>query len=178
MGEALAPGPEPTGRPAYLDGADALRFERHLRSVPTRVWTLLVDRHLAPTWLGRWAFDPVDGAIEFCGLAEDGDAEPVRYRLVGVVPGRLVEVAMPDSGAQGQWRVRLQLEPEPTGGTRLVLLESVPDPAFTPLVGAAADFYLDRLVAVERGEDPGDLCYDDYVAHQATHSRKLFPAHG
>ena len=175
MGEPLAPGPEPTGRPAYLDGADALLFERRLGSVPTRLWDLLVDRHLARAWLGSWAFHPATGTIDFLGLAEGEDAEPVRYRLVDLVPGRLVEVATPDTDGSGQWRVRLQLQPEPAGGTRLVLLETVPDPAFTPLVGAAADYYLDRLVAVERGRGLGDLCYEDYVANRAAHYRRLFP---
>lgn len=91
------------------------------------------------------------------------------------MPGRLVEVATPDTDGIGQWRIRLQLHPEPAGGTRLVLLETVPDRAFTPLVGAAGDFYLDRLVAVERGRGLGDLCYEDYVANRAAHYRRLFP---
>ena len=177
MGEALAPAPDPTGRVTRFHGEAALAFERRLQTNPTRVWSLLTDPVLAEVWVGRWTLDPASAVIEFRGLTEGVDTEPVRYRLEDLVPRRRVEVTTPvRAGDEAGWRIRLELTAGPAGGTLLTLLETVPDPAFAPLVGAAADFYLDRLVVLAQGEDPSEIDYDDYVAGQAGHYRALFPA--
>lgn len=176
MGEALAPGPEPTGRAGRVDGEDALVFERRLRSDPGRIWGLLTDPRLGQSWVGRWELDLASEVVEFRGLTEGVDTEVVRYRLVDVVPERRVEVTtVTRAEGEAAWRIRLDLASVLAGGTLLTLVETVPDQAFAPLVGAAADFYLDRLVAVERGSDPSGIVYDDYVAGQAAHYRALFP---
>lgn len=174
MGEALAPAPDPNGRPLRLGGVDALSFQRRLHSSPETAWRLLTDRRRAPHWLGSWHYEPSSATAEFRGVAEGADADPVHYRLVELDPGRRVELATRPVGDTA-WRVRLELAPGPGDGTLLALLHTVPHQAFAPLVGATADFYLDRLVAVDQGRDPTGIQYDDYVAGQAGHYRSLFP---
>ena len=176
MGEQPAPCPAPTGRAVWVDGQAALVFERRLQADPARSWSLLTDPRLGESWVGRWSFDPASAVVEFRGLTEGLDTEPVRYCLVELDAGRRLEVATPDGAGGATWRIRLDLDEEPAGGTRLTLVQTVPDQAFTPLLGAAADFYLDRLVALDQGRDPSGIGYDDYVAGQAGHYRALFPA--
>lgn len=171
MGEALS-GPAPTGRTTYVDGVGALVFERRLVSSPERVWSLAADPDLARAWLGRWQVDGPSGEIELWGAADE-DEEPTRYRVTELVPTESLELTVPARDASG-WQVRIDLTPA-EGGTLLRLLVGVPDPTFAPLLGAAADFYLDRLAAVDRGDAPAPVGYEDYVAVQARHYRALFP---
>ena len=52
--------------------------------------------------------------------------------------------------------------PRPAASPRCTFAQSVPDPTMAESVGPGWDYYLDRMVLAEAGDDPGTLDFDDY----------------
>lgn len=166
-------GPAATGRREVREGVDWIVCERLLSSAPTRVWQLLTDPAVAASWLGTWSRS--EGGVGYDFVALGDEMEPVSYLLSEVRAPRLLEVVMQDPRASGDWRLRLELTEHESGGTRLAVAQTVAKPSLAPSVGAACDYYLDRLVAVESGTVAGQPDFDDYFVSQAEHYRRLFP---
>jgi hypothetical protein len=85
-------------------------------------------------------------------------------------PRRLVmRSARPDDHTL-EWRWQVDLA-EADGVTTLTFAQEVGDAVLAESVGPGWDYYLDRMVAAETGDDLGSIDFDDYYPVLAEHYR-------
>ncbi len=153
-------------------GDTYLIFERTFGAPIADVWAALTEPERTRRWIGTWSGDPATGLIDFTMTAEgeEATAEPHRI-LVCDPPRRLVLEAVTGLGehlprTEGQapadpWRLELELT-EQDGRTTLTFAQVMNDPETASHVGPGWEYYLDRLAAVVRGAEAGDVLWDDY----------------
>lgn len=163
----------PTGR---VEAGNRLVLDRMFpASVPT-VWAAVSGLHRLARPLGDASADPrtVDAVA-----AEPVPAEPVLIRRYD--PPYHLAVTLAGDG--GEWAVDLDLE-ELDGVTVLRLTQYLTPGIDLVSVGPGWEYYLDRLVAVETGRDPGEVDFArDYYPAMAEYYRTLgrrlrFPVDG
>jgi hypothetical protein len=86
--------------------------------------------------------------------------EPTRLRMRSARPD--------DQGLLWVWQVDLA---ESEGVTTLTFAQEVVDVTLAESVGPGWDYYLDRLVAAEAGEDLGAIDFDAYFPAMTGHYR-------
>lgn len=162
--------PRPTGRRDDRD-RDWIVFTRRFRAPIDDVWAAATDPDRMARWIGTWTGDPSSGRVDFAMTAEGEDvpAEPHTIEVCDP-PHRLVVSTVDADG--NTWRMRLDLT-EADGTTTLVFGQQMTDPDVAASVGPGWDYYLDRLVAAEAGQDVASIDFDDYYPALSDHYRTL-----
>ena len=156
--------PGPRGTRAVHDGRTFVEFTRTFRAPREDVWAAVTEPDRLARWIGSWTGDPTEGEVMFRMLCE-GEGHPAEAMRIDEceAPRRLrLTSTVPTDGAEPQvWHFRLELT-EADGVTTLTFAQDVPEPAMAEGVGPGWEYYLDRLVTVEKGEDPATRQWDDY----------------
>jgi uncharacterized protein YndB with AHSA1/START domain len=168
--------PSATGRRQERDGRTYVAFERTFHAPIDDVWAAVTESDRLARWIGSWEGDPDSGEVSFRMLYE-GEGHPAERFVIEecVPPARLVittESPSPEGTAEF-WHLRLELT-EADGVTTFTFLQSVPDPTMAESVGPGWDYYLDRMLVAEAGDDPGSLDFDDYYPALSDHYRSEF----
>jgi uncharacterized protein YndB with AHSA1/START domain len=170
------PQPQPTGRREHRDGQEYLVIERRFAAPIDAVWAAVTEPERLSRWIGTWTGDPARGSVDFRMLYEgEGAAVEVFTIHECEAPRRLsVTSRAPYEGDPPvDWHVTLDLS-EADGVTTLRFGQSVPDAPMAESVGPGWEYYLDRLVAAESGDDPSAVDFDDYYPAQSEHYRSEF----
>lgn len=158
----------PTGRIEVVDGEHRLVIVRELRAPIEDVWAAVTESERLARWIGTFTGDPASGLVRFRMTVEEGAPEDDMEIRECDPPHRLAVTAR--SGDEG-WRLELDLV-ERGGLTVLTFTQPGIDPASVDSVGPGWEYYLDRLVAAEAGDDPGELDFGrDYYPAMAEHYR-------
>jgi uncharacterized protein YndB with AHSA1/START domain len=165
--------PAPTGR--RLDAADGTYCEwrRTFRAPIDDVWAAITEPERLARWIGTWTGEPASGEVRFQMLFEGDDMPAEAFAIDECDPPRRLRVTTTspyDGENPTHWRLRLDLT-EADGVTTLTFAQSVPDPKMAEGVGPGWDYYLDRLVAAETGDDASAVDFADY------HPNDEFTAH-
>jgi uncharacterized protein YndB with AHSA1/START domain len=148
-----------------------LVFTRTFRAPVEDVWAAVTDPVRLDRWIGTWTGDPDSGEVRFAMTAEGEDAPAELCRIEACTPPHLLAVTTVD-GEGTPWRLRLELA-EADGVTTLDFSQQLSDPGLASSVGPGWDYYLDRLVAVETGEDINAVSFDDYYPALSGHYTDL-----
>lgn len=167
----MTPAPSGVLRP---DGI--MCFTRRLLLSREDAWRLLTEPEQTERWIGPWEGDPATGVVALTMTSEEpGPPSQINIREC-VAPARLVL----DTGEPMRWElaVTIDADPEhPDDAARCVLAleQEIPDAEMASMVGPGWDFYLDRLVAVATGVDPGAITFEpDYLPGMADAYRALY----
>ena len=169
----MAPAPAATGERETRDGVDWVVYTRRIRASSAAVWAAWTDPEQLARWVGR-TDGRVDGPSEFYFSFEGDDLLPMSCRLEHLDEGRALGVTMSDPGHDSSWRLEMDLIAD-GDATVLRVAQVITNAALAPSIAAGWEFYLDRLVALLEGREPGGLDYDEYFLNQAEHYRRLFP---
>ncbi len=149
------PTPKATGRVQEREGTAYLVFERTFRAPIADVWAAVTESDRLVRWIGHWNGDPTSGAVSFYMTAEAATHPPRRSTSTSATRrGDVVmRSARPDDHSL-EWRWEIDLA-EADGVTTLTFAQEVGDDLLAESVGPGWDYYLDRMVAAENGEDLG-----------------------
>jgi uncharacterized protein YndB with AHSA1/START domain len=161
----------PTGRVETRDGGHVLVLTREFSAPIEDVWAAVTESNRLARWIGRWQGDPASGAVQFDMSFEEGHpgeameirrCEPPTTLHVTAHPGDdvwLLDVDLTHSG----------------GVTTLTLTQHSVAIEQAESVGPGWEYYLDRLVDAESGENPDRRDFDrDYYPAMAVHFRVQF----
>lgn len=165
--------PAPTGEVLDRGGDFAVCLGRSFTVAVDEVWRWLSEPARTRAWLGELV--PDQRAIRLAGAT--AAARHLAYRIDALDPCRRVTLSLRNDGvlsAGTSWRIDLVLTGT-SAGSHLMLEQTISDRGAAPLVAAACEFYLDRLVQVCHGRPLTDLEHDDYVESQGAAYRRLFP---
>jgi len=163
--------PQPTGRRETRNGETYLVFERTFRAPIEDVWAAVTESDRLARWIGVWTGDPASGSITFRMTAEGEDVPDETIWIDECVPPRrlVMRSAQPvEEDVLWAWEVDLA---ETDGTTTLTFAQGVTDPALAESVGPGWDYYLDRLVAAQAGEELDAIDFDDYYPALKDHYR-------
>ncbi|MDT0212748.1 SRPBCC family protein [Rothia sp. ARF10] len=163
--------PSATGRRQDRDRTAYLVFERTFRAPVEDVWAAVTESDRLVRWIGHWQGDPASGAVSFWMTAEAADAPEETITIDECAPPRrlVMRSARPDD-PNLEWRWQVDLA-ESDGVTTLTFAQEVGDTVLAESVGPGWDYYLDRMVLAEAGEDPGTVDFDDYYPAFVGHYR-------
>lgn len=165
---------EPTGRRETRDGTDYVVFTRTFAAPIDAVWAAVTEPERLVRWIGTWTGDPASGEVAFRMTAEGEDVQPETYRIEECEPPRrLVTRTWAEETPGNVWHLELDLT-ETDGRTTLTFAQVMSDPEVAENVGPGWDYYLDRLVAAETGNDVAGIAWDDYYPSRAEHYRSAF----
>ncbi len=156
--------PSPTGRRRIVGGNTFCEWTRTFNAPIDDVWAAVTEPDRLARWIGTWTGDPADGHVKFQMLFEGDDIPAERFGIDECErPHRLrITTSMPyDSINPEHWLLRLDLA-EHDGVTTLTFAQDVPDPKMAEGVGPGWDYYLDRLLAAERGDSLESVVFEDY----------------
>ena len=162
--------PAATGRLERRGTDDHLVWERTFRAPVDDVWASFTDSGRLARWFGTWTGDPADGFVTVQMNAEGDAAEPSRFEIRACDPPTRLVVDVVDEG--GAWFLDLELREE-AGTTTLTFSQRIDDVSVVEHTGPGWEWYLDRLVAAESGDDPGALDFDAYLTATHDHYRAL-----
>ena len=157
--------PKPTGRVETQAGKHLLVLEREFKAPIEDVWAAVTESDRLARWIGRWDGDPTSGSVLFHMLFEEGDsAEVVEIRHCD--PPRAVHVTT-RAGDQ-VWLLDVDLR-HSDGVTTLTFTHRGVTVEQSQDMGPGWEYYLDRMVDAETGEDPGrrDFARDYHPAMSA-----------
>lgn len=161
---------QPTGRRDTRD-PEWIVFTRRFAAPIDDVWAAVTEPDRLARWIGTWTGDPASGRIEFFMTAEGDDVAAETYAIETCDPPHELVATSTDSDGQ-TWRLRLELiEADETTTLRFGQLLTDPDTAAS--VGPGWEYYLDRLVAAETGQDLSGIDFDDYYPALSDHYRRL-----
>jgi len=163
-----------SGRREVREGTDYIVLTRTFRAPIQDVWAAVTEPQRLERWIGTWTGDPESGEVTFRMTAEGEDVEPETYRIEVCDPPRRLRTNSLTQGPEGQeWLLDLQLS-EDDGTTTLTFAQAVTDPAVVAEVGPGWEYYLDRLVAAQAGDEVGAIDFEaDYFPAMAEHYRAL-----
>ena len=163
--------PRATGYKDDRDGTAYVVFERTFTAPIADVWAAVTESDRLSRWIGNWSGDPATGSIEFFMTAEAEDA-PAETIFIDecVEPTRLVmRSARPDDHDEvWSWQIDLA---ETGGVTTLTFAQEMVNIELAESVGPGWDYYLDRMVAAEAGDDLSAIDFDDYYPEFAAYYR-------
>ncbi|SKB10096.1 SRPBCC domain-containing protein [Aeromicrobium choanae] len=162
----------PTGRRETRNGRDGVVLTRTFRAPIKSVWAAITESDRLARWIGTWSGDPSSGSVEFRMNAEGDDVQDETFTIHRCEPPHLLEVSSP-AGETDTFDLLLELT-ETAGTTTLTFSQSMTDPELAANVGPGWEYYLDRLVAAESGNDVAAISFDDYHPGQSDHYRGLF----
>lgn len=164
--------PRPTGQFTPRDDGVLLEFERTFDVPIDEVWAAVTESDRLARYIGTWTGDPDSGVIEF-QMTSEGEVGPELYHLLVCEPPTRLLVQLGDTPQDEQpvgqddartdpWLLELVLS-EVRGVTTLALRQQIDDPAKAPDIACGWEYYLDRLVAAERGEDAESILFEPYA---------------
>ena len=163
----------PVGRREERDGRPTLVLERTFLAPASDVWAALTEPDRLVRWIGTWSGDPASGAVMFRMTAEGEDVAAEAVTIHECDPPRRLELTIANSDEpSGQWHLELDLS-EAAGVTTLTFAQRLHDPALAKDVGPGWEYYLDRLVAAQAGDDVAAVAWPDYET-MSTHYEPLF----
>ena len=150
----------PSGRVERTpQGTAVLVLTRDFTAGVEDVWAAITESDRLARWIGTFSGDPAAGRVLFRMNAE-GEASDQPFDIDECDPPRLLAVT--SHAGSGSWRLRLTLTAI-DGGTRLTFSQPDIDPVEAENIGPGWEFYLDRLVAAETGQDVAAIDFDrDY----------------
>jgi uncharacterized protein YndB with AHSA1/START domain len=159
--------PEPTGRLTRDGDRYTLFVDRTFAAPIEDVWAAVTDPERTARWLGTWTGDPASGtvrlAMTFEGQEPPGDEVEIRE----CVPPR--RLAVTTQVGEDRWYLDVDLSEEDGVTTLSFSQPDVPEHDAAS-VGPGWEYYLDRLVAVQAGDDPGAVDFErDYYPAMAGH---------
>lgn len=165
---------DPTGFREVRDGTPFLVIPRRFATDVEDVWAAVTESPRMAPWVGVWDGDPATGSVDFRMTAEGEDVPAQRFDILACErPHRLEVRSGPTQDGDVPWRLSLDLS-EADGMTTLLFAQSVPSAAWAASVGPGWEYYLDRLTAVETGNDLAAIVFDDYLASQQDAYREMF----
>lgn len=135
-----------------------VRFERHLSAPPEKVWRALVDSDELRTWFptdivtDEWR---VGARLSF--PFRDNEAPPMSGTVLELDEPRVLAYTWGDD------TLRFELDPGPTGGTRLVLTDEI-DNGVAARNAAGWDVCLEHLAGHGTSDNEWKTLFDHYVA--------------
>lgn len=165
--------PVATGIREERDGATYVVLRRRFAAPIDAVWAAVTEPARLERWIGTWSGDPASGVVEFRMTAEGEDAPAEPHRIVACDPPQRLVTESQVSGEGEIWRLELDLT-ESDGVTTLVFAQRLADGLPVASVGPGWDYYLDRLVAVQGGDDVDAVDWDAYYPALAEHYRATF----
>ena len=159
-----------TGRRDDRGGTTSMAFQRSFAAPTEDVWAALTEPKRLERWTGTWAGDPASGEIAFRMTAEGEDVPEETFLIVECrEPARLsMRSARPDDPTL-LWRWQIDLSAF-GGVTTLTFAQEVCDVTTVESVGPGWS-HLDRLVAVETGDDLDAISFDSYHPGLAAYHR-------
>lgn len=163
--------PAPSGHRA---ADDTLTFRRVLPLALEEAWAAITDSDRTARWFGPWSGAEVPGPITVTMLSEDG---------APAMPGEVTEVVSMDhyvlrtGPEESSWVITMSVEADDAEGdsTAVTLSQQVTDPEEAAMIGPGWDYYLDRLVAAETGQDPDAITFEPaYIPGLCEHYRGLY----
>lgn len=165
----------PTGRREHRSFGEAIVLERIFAAPIDDVWAAVTEPERLERWIGTWAGDPASGHVLFRMTAEGSEAPEEKVHIEECTPPRLLRARIPVGDQPGQeWHWELLLSHE-GGRTTLTFTQSVAGDVPVSDVGPGWEYYLDRLVAAESGQDVSEIDFEaDYHPAMSDHYRGLF----
>lgn len=164
---------DPTGTRESRDGTGYVVFRRTFRSPIEDVWAAVTEPERLVRWIGTWSGDPASGVVDFQMTAEGEDVAAERYEIVTCTPPSRLVTRSRIGDNPFVWQLELDLA-EVGGVTTLTFAQVMEDPDVAENVGPGWDYYLDRLVAAETGEDVGAVDWNRYYPAQSDYYRSAF----
>ena len=171
---------QPTGRLTPRDQGVQFEIERAFTTSITSVWEAITENRRLSHYIGHWTGDPASGTIHFQMTAEP-ELEPEVYHILECVrPKRLVvqigetpDDAMPagHDDHTGPWVVEFNLV-DADGAVHLAMRQQIRDKDLAGEIAAGWEYYLDRLVAAEHGEDAEEISFEPYSEMAAQYQVK------
>ena len=163
----------PTGTRVMRAGRSHLVLERTFTAPIEAVWAAVTEPARLARWIGTWEGDPASGEVTFRMLFEGEDPPDEVFHIDVCEPPRRLATRHRIPGDDFEWQLHLDLA-ERGGVTTLTFAQVMDDPEIAENVGPGWDYYLDRLVATEAGNDPAEVRWDDYYPTHADHYRSMF----
>ena len=137
------------------------------------VWAAVTESDRLGRWIGTWTGDPASGQVEFLMTAEGAVEPQTHYIDACEPPRRLATHSSSPMDPDQAWHLTIDLA-EVDGVTTLTFGQVMSDAVPVESVGPGWDYYLDRLVAAESGDDVSALDFNDYYPAFAEHYRQAF----
>ncbi|NYE93938.1 hypothetical protein FHU41_000159 [Psychromicrobium silvestre] len=147
-----------TGHRETENGADWMVLERQLSGDLAASWRVVTDSASLDRFIGRWEGDPASGQVDFYMTAE-GSTDANTYRVLECTPQQRYVVESEYMGMV--WQLAISLRTAENGTTLRFAQRYEPD-MDAASIGPGWEYYLDRLVAAEAGEDVNSVLWDDY----------------
>lgn len=161
-----------TGRYEYRDGHDLVVLTRTFRAPIADVWAAVTESDRLGRWIGTWSGEPTSGTVRFRMVAEGDAVAEQTYQIRACQPPHRLTVHIDDEG--GSWELGIELA-EHEDVTTLEFTQVISDPTILESVGPGWEYYLDRLVAAETGDDPSAIDFErDYYPALSDHYSRLF----
>ena len=148
-----------TGTVTKIDDAPHLVILRRFPASADEVWRELTESERLERWIGRWEGDPKTGRVTFYMTSESAGAEPEEYTILECDPPR--RFAGDTSAETGSWHLWFELVARGES-TMLIFGQRLNPEDEIGSIGPGWEYYLDRLVAVQRGQDAATVAWDDY----------------
>jgi uncharacterized protein YndB with AHSA1/START domain len=148
-----------TGTVTDIDGAPNLVLTRTFSAPAAEIWRELTESERLERWIGRWEGDPSTGRVVFFMTSEGEEAPPEEYIIRECDPPR--RFAGDTSMATGAWHLWFELI-ENGSTTTLVFGQRLNPGEDVGSIGPGWEYYLDRLVAVQKGRDASTVAWDRY----------------
>ena len=159
----------PTGRIERDGDRRTLVLTREFRAPVESVWAAVTEPDRLARWIGAVSGDPETGRVSFRMTAEGDDAPEEDVEIRECEPPRALKVTI--RWGDNVWHLEVALE-ERDGVTTLTFTQPDLDLDDAPSVGPGWEFYLDRLVAAEAGQDVSSIDFDrDYYPAMAEYYR-------
>ena len=163
--------PRPTGRVETRDGTQVLVLTRRFTAPIEDVWAAVTESDRLARWIGRWDGDPTSGSVRFQMLFEgEHSAEVMEVRRCKS-PHTL---HLTSRQGDEVWLLDLDLS-HSDGVTTLTFSQPGVTAEQTQDVGPGWEYYLDRMVDAEAGDDPGARDFErDYHPAMSPYYQGLF----
>jgi uncharacterized protein YndB with AHSA1/START domain len=148
------------------DGQARLEFRRTWPVPADEVWGALTDPERSVRWIGRYEGERAPGATGHFTMAFEGEGPAQPITIAECSEERRLVLEWPEPLG---WRVELDLVAQ-RGGTTLIFVQRLPDPAAVPDVAAGWHWYLDKLDAEISGTT-GPADWDAFLAEVGPHYR-------
>src|SRR3954452_16101647 len=148
-----------TGTVTDIGGKPNLVLTRTFVTTAEDLWQELTVSARLERWIGRWEGDPKSGHVDFFMTAEGEDPPPEQYTILECDPPR--RFAGDTSAGSGSWHLWFELVPR--GESTVLMFGQRLNPGEdVGSIGPGWEYYLDRLVAVTKGQDADSVAWDDY----------------
>lgn len=165
----------PTGRRERRTFGEVMVLERTFAAPIEDVWAAVTEPERLERWIGTWTGDPTSGQVVFRMTAEGADAPEETVHIQECTPPHVLRARIEMAEPQGQeWHWELRLT-DAAGMTTLTFVQSAAGDIPVSDVGPGWEYYLDRLVAAESGQDVGAVDFErDYHPAMSGYYSDLF----